>query len=200
MAAISAKPQGFLALVPSRVKWLIVVLSANTLGVGYFSIVLTAFLPQVGVSTTIVGTIVGAEGITLVILSIPLGILSDRRGRKWILILASLGLPPVFLTLALTRFPFYLVLAGVVTGIAEGGFLATFNAIIADQTPAKEGRNNAFAFSFILSTVSSGVGYAIPLAFPFIGVHLGISALLLHRDVLLIFGISSFSLPVLLWL
>ena len=71
----SARP-GFLSGVPSRVRSLIVVLSVNSLAVGYFTVFLTAYLPQVGIGSRLVGIIVGAEGITMVIVGIPLGMLS----------------------------------------------------------------------------------------------------------------------------
>ncbi|MGI0091732.1 MAG: MFS transporter [Nitrososphaerales archaeon] len=184
----------FLSGIPKRVKSLILVLSLNTLGIGYFVIVLTAYLPELGVGSRTVGTIVGAEGITLVLTGVPLGLLSDRRGRKWILTLGAAGLSPVLFILALTTNSSYLILAGTIAGIAEGGFLSTVNAIIADQTP-EEARVSAFSFSFILSTISFGIGSALPFAFPYFESLLGVSSVGIHRDLLLVFGVLAIATP-----
>jgi MFS family permease len=191
------RTSNLLSAVPATIRSLIIVLSLNALSIGYLLIYVTAFLPRVGVSSTLIGTILGVEGITLVIVGIPLGILSDRKGRKWILIFSSLGITPVYFILALTREPAFLILAGMIAGVAEGGFLATVNAIIADNTRS-EGRNSAFSFSFILSTIFSGAGYALPLIFPLIEGPLGITVVSLHVDILLIIGGISLMLPLVL--
>ena len=177
----------YLSGVPRRVRYLVILLSLNTLAVGYFTVVLTSYLPQTGVSSGIVGTILGVEGITLVLAGIPLGMLSDRKGRKWILTISSMGLSPVLFIIALTRNEYILILAGVIAGLAEGGFLATLNAILADQTP-EEVRDSVFSFSFVLSTVSTGIGFSLPFAFPFLEGTFGISSSVMHDGLLLIFG------------
>ena len=177
----------YLSGVPRRVRYLVILLSLNTLAVGYFTVVLTSYLPQTGVSSGIVGTILGVEGITLVLAGIPLGMLSDRMGRKWILTISSMGLSPVLFIIALTRNEYILILAGVIAGLAEGGFLATLNAILADQTP-EEVRDSVFSFSFVLSTVSTGIGFSLPFAFPFLEGTFGISSSVMHDGLLLIFG------------
>ncbi len=180
--------------IPPRVRSLIIVLSVNTLAASYFIVVLTSYLPQIGVSSGLIGTIVGAEGITLVVAGIPLGMLSDKKGRKWILTISATGLSPVLFILALTTNPYFLLLAGVIAGLAEGGFLATLNATIADQTP-DAARDSAFSFSFVLSTVFSGIGFSLPFAFPFLEGLLGISSSEIHRDLLIIFGFLVISTP-----
>ena len=93
----------------------------------------------------------------MVVVGIPLGLLSDKKGRKWILTFSAAGLSPVLFILAFTRNPAVLVFAGIIAGMAEGGFLSTVNATIADQTPIS-GRESAFSFSFVLSTIFSGIG------------------------------------------
>jgi MFS family permease len=181
---------GSFSSVPRIVKSFIAVLALNSIGFGYLMIVLTSYFPEIGLSSRIVGIILGSQGIALVIAGIPLGIISDRRGRKWILIIGSAGLPPILLTFALTTNPIYLILVSILGGMAESGFLATTNAIIADKTPI-ESRDAAFSLSFIFGTVSTGMGSALPFAFPYLEPLLGVSSASMHRDFLIFFGILS---------
>ena len=97
---LNSSRAGFLSGVPRQVKSLILILSLNTLAVGYFIVFLTAYLPQEGISSGLIGTIIGAEGITMVVVGIPLGLLSDKKGRKWILTFSAAGLSPVLFILA----------------------------------------------------------------------------------------------------
>ncbi|MHB8568033.1 MAG: MFS transporter [Nitrososphaerales archaeon] len=189
MLESSAKLSAF-AGVPSDVKSFITILSLNSIGISYLIIYLTAYLPETGFSSSIVGTIVGAQGIALVIAGVPLGILSDRRGRKWILILGSMGLPPILFTFALTSNVSYLIMVSILGGMAESGFLSTVNAIIADRTQPGN-REAAFSLSFIFGTVSSGVGSSIPFAFPYLERVFGITSYAIHRDFLFFFGALS---------
>lgn len=181
---------GSFSSVPGMVKSFIAVLALNSIGFGYLMIVLTAYFPEIGLSSSIIGIILGTQGIALAFAGIPLGIISDKRGRKWIIIVGSAGLPPILLTFALTTNPLYLVLVSIFGGIAESGFLSTTNAIIADKTPV-ESRDAAFSLSFIFGTVAAGIGSALPFAFPYLEPLLAVSNETLHRDFLIFFGVLS---------
>ena len=199
MASIRGPREGGLfGTIPGRVKNIIFITSINTLAVGYFTIVLTAYLPQIGVGSEVVGLVVGAEGIALIVAGIPLGLLSDRRGRKWILILSACAFAPVLFIVAFTRSTDFLILAGTIGGIAEGGFLSTFNAIIADLTPPKS-RDKTFSLSFVASTVSLGIGSSIPFAFPYLEGVLSTASVEIHRDALILMGFVAMSSPICLW-
>src|SRR5438445_10556092 len=101
----------------------------------------------------------------MVVCAVPLGIYSDRRGRKAPLLVASAVLPPTILVFAFTTELRWLVLAAVVAGVGAGGFLATWNAIIADQTTTEQ-RSAAFALTITLRHVAGGLGLALPILFP----------------------------------
>src|SRR5947208_21514 len=138
--------------IPRKVRWIIYANAAGGVGFGYLMIFITAYYPQIGVGPGTIGLILGSEGASMVVCAVPLGIYSDRRGRKSPLLVASAVLPPTILVFAFTTELRWLVLAAVVAGVAEGGFLATWNAIIADQTTTEQ-RNAAFELSFILGHV-----------------------------------------------
>ena len=130
-----------------------------------------------------------------IVLGIPLGILSDRRGRKRLLILGSLAVPCGLIFFAVTGSFNYLLLSSIVFGFGEAATLTTWNAIIADQTTL-ENRDAAFSLSFIVSNVSIGIGFAIPFSFPALESMLKISDLAIHNDVMIGLCAISFLTPI----
>ncbi len=183
------------AEVPRRVKGLIYLSVPTNVAGGFFFIYVSVFLIDLGVSAEVVGLALAANGASMVLSAIPLGILSDRRGRKTMLILGSLLFSPILLILALSTETLWLVVAGVLGGISEASFLSTWNAMIADGTPS-ETRNAAFALSFIVGTTTSGVGSALPITFSTLEGWTGISIAGLHRDALIIFAALSALTPI----
>ena len=168
--------------IPRKVRWIIYANAAGGVGFGYLMIFITAYYPQIGIGPGTIGLILGAEGASMVVCAVPLGIYSDRRGRKSPLLVASAVLPPTILVFAFTTELRWLVLAAVVAGVAEGGFLATWNAIIADQTTTEQ-RNAAFALSFILGNVAGGLGFALPIIFPALEAWTGLDSRAVHVTV-----------------
>jgi predicted MFS family arabinose efflux permease len=82
-----------------------------------------------------------------------------------------------------------------VAGLAEGAFLSTWNALIADMTTVAN-REKAFSLSFIVTTFAFGLGYVVPFAFPALGSFLHIGLLDLHRYSTVILAILSVISPV----
>ncbi|MDW5561735.1 MAG: MFS transporter [Methanomassiliicoccus sp.] len=153
--------------VPRRVGWLILLMSFSSLATGYFWVATSAYLPQIGVSSGSVGLLLAINGVVFILVAIPLGVLADRVGRKQILILGVMGMPPALLIYAMTSEVAFLMLASVIAGAAEGAFMTTWNALIADMASG-EGRKEAFTLSFIVTAAGAGAGYALPYTFPFI--------------------------------
>src|SRR5437899_13100472 len=75
----------FFSKIPRKLKWLIVALVFNNIAIGYLLVYLTGFFPELNISAGVVGLLLGLEG-AMVLLSIPLGIFSDRKGRKKLLL------------------------------------------------------------------------------------------------------------------
>lgn len=80
--------------VPKQVKWLIYLLSFSNVAAGYFWVATSAYLPEKGLSSGDVGLILALNGVAFIIAAIPLGMLADRIGRKSILLVGLLGMPP----------------------------------------------------------------------------------------------------------
>ena len=190
---------GFMASIPTRVKLLIFTQLLNTLGFGYFMIYLSGYLVDVKVLDALgVGIVFGIESMVMIAAGIPLGILSDRRERKWFLILGNLLLPPMLLIFALTYdFSLFLV-AALLAGLAEAASLSSWNAIIADQTDTGN-RDAAFALSFIVSNVGVSAGLALPLAMPALEAASGMSSSQVHSDEKQGPGVASIFVPLVLW-
>ncbi len=198
----AAKPTrgSFWTSVPLRVRLLILTQVLNTLAFGYFLIYLTAYLVETKVlDGSQVGLLLGLETIVVIVAGIPMGILSDRRGRKWFLVVGSLLLPFAFLIFAMTTdFSWYLF-GAVLAGAAEALVLGSWNAIIADQTDLSN-RDSAFSLSFIVSNVFLSAGLALPLAIPTLQPLLGMGSGAIHSGLLQVLGVLNFTAPAFIWL
>jgi MFS family permease len=180
--------------IPRNVRWIIYANSLGAIGFGYLMVFITAYLPEIGMDPGAIGLVLGADGAAMVLSAIPLGLYSDRRGRKWLLLVGAIILPPSILVFAVTTDVLWLVLSAVVAGVGEGAFLSTWNAIIADQT-TRDQRNAAFSLSFILNNVASGVGFALPLAFPLLESWTGLGSHAMHIAVLVVTDLFGFLAP-----
>ena len=196
MDPAAQEKRGFFSKIPRKLKWLIVALVFNNIAIGYLLVYLTGFFPELNISASIVGLLLGLEG-AMVLLSIPLGIFSDRKGRKKLLLIGSALVPPPIIMIALTLNLALLVVAAIILGIAESAALSTWNAIIADQTNL-ENRDAAFSLSFILGNGGVAFGFLLPTFIPTIQSLSGLDSITIHRDLLVLVGLVSAITPV--WL
>src|SRR2546422_4536199 len=143
--------RGLFASVPRGVKLLIFSQVMNNFAFGYFIIYVSAYLIEIKVGADLIGAIIGIQGIALVLSGVPLGLLSDRRGRKWFLIAGNLLLAPMIIVFAFTDSVTLWLIASAIGGFAEASALSSWNAIIADRASLSS-RIAAFSLSFISST------------------------------------------------
>ena len=181
-------------------KWLIYLSSFGSVSFGYLIILVSAYLPEpeVGLTSADVGLLIGIMGITFVACAIPVGILADRKGRKWILIIGMAGTVPPILVFALTQNMSYLIIASIVMGVTESAFLASWNALIADLTPI-EHRNSAFALSFVVGTAASGIGLALPFVLPWFESTYGWDSYSVHMNTMILLGLLTIPSPFVYW-
>jgi len=184
--------------VPPRVRWLIYLASLNGPGYGFMMVLVTAYLPEIGMSAGDVGLLLGLNGAMLVVSAIPIGILADRRGRKWIFMFGLICIPPSLMVYAFTTEFLYLAIASIVAGVSEGAFATTWNALIADQTTG-ETRNAAFSLSFVYGTLAFASGFAVPFVFPAIEDWTGLSSHAVHTQTMFLLALVSAVSPVTLW-
>lgn len=151
--------------VPAQVKWLILLTSFSSIGYGYLTTAIAAYLPERGVSSGHVGLIIGVSGLAMIISAIPFGLMSDRLGRKRLLLTGLAMLPASMFICSISADPDLYLVAATISGVAEGAILSTWNAMIADQTNV-DNREMAFSLSFVVNGALSGLGLALPFTFP----------------------------------
>src|SRR2546426_4473496 len=104
------------SVVPRKVRWIVFSNAFGAIGFGYLIVFITAYFPETGVSSQVVGLLLGAVGVAMVVSAAPLGIYSDRRGRKGLLLIGSAILPPSILVFAVTTDVRWMVLAALAAG------------------------------------------------------------------------------------
>jgi MFS family permease len=82
----------------------------------------------------------------------------------------------------------------VMAGVSEGAFFTAWNALIADQTTL-ENRNPAFALSFIINAMATGIGMALPFFFPYIEEAIGWSPEAVHSMAFIVIGLACIISP-----
>ena len=162
-------------------------------------IVIGAWFVTAGFTVVEAGTLIAVQGVVVIIASVPFGILSDTYGRRYLLIIGSFAGAIGLLAFALTLDFYILVAISVLLGLAEAAAVTTWNALLADLTDLSN-RNRVFSLSFVMQNVSSGVGFALPAAFPALGALLSMSSYALHRETLLLLGAASFITPIMAYI
>ena len=141
--------------IPPQAKLLVYLSFIPNVAIGFIYTDLSYFLPNV--QKVSAGLPIATMGITLVVLSIPFGILADRYGRRKMLILgnvcASLSLIGFALTSAL---PLVLAVA-VLEGTGEAAYAVSFVAMVADKA-GNEKRTAAFSLLSFLGWVAGALG------------------------------------------
>ena len=156
---------------------------------------MAAYLPEIGLSSGDVGLIIGIMSVAAMVAAVPLGLLSDRIGRKKVLLFALATFPIILFGFALTTELWALIVLAIMAGVSEGAFLTAWNALIADQTTL-ENRNPAFAMSFLINASATGIGAALPFFFPYIERALGWGSGQVHSLAFVAIGLVCIISPV----
>jgi len=165
-----------------------VVLGAGPLavGLGFYEVAIAVFLPLEGISVTDLGVLFTTIGLATVVFSIPFGILSDRYGRKEIMLAGSFLSAIVIAIPGLTSNFLLLEGSAVVGGAGQAMYLSTRNAYLADTT-SPDVRAETFSLSFMTFTIASGVGIFLPGFFPLLSIDL----LTAHRITFVALGVFA---------
>jgi MFS family permease len=157
--------------VPKDTRNVVIGAAPLAAGLGFYQVAIAVFLPLEGISVTNLGVLFTTLGLTTVALSIPFAILSDRYGRKEIMLIGSFLSAIVIVVPAFTsNFPL-LEISAVLGGAGQAMYLGTWNAYLADMTPIIV-RAETFSLSFMTFTIASGLGTFLPAFFPFFGTDL----------------------------
>ncbi len=135
---------------------------------------------------TIFGVAFSALMVARIIVQFPLGRLSDRRGRKFLILAGLVLLAVSTLFIGFANAPWQFITLRVLQGIASGGIAAPVFALAGDLSrTGSEGRQmsivtTGFALGISMSTLLAGILAVYSLALPFLVVSfLGLIAVLL---------------------
>jgi MFS family permease len=110
---------------------------------------------EIGASLLLIGSLAAFNGATQVLASVPIGLLSDRFGRRLAIVFGSLCFALAALLLALAPAPIWLLLAQVLLGLGIVSVFAMGAAMVGDYAAPSE-RGLAMG----LLTTSMGLGFA----------------------------------------
>jgi len=134
----------------------------NLIGFGIIIPLLPFYAQTFGASPVVIGLLFAIFSLCQLIAAPALGDLSDRQGRRPVLIFSLLGTVVSFVMLALAQTLTMLFLARIVDGLS-GGNISTARAYVADVTEPKDRARAygligaAFGLGFILGPALSGV-------------------------------------------
>lgn len=143
----------------------------NLIGFGIIIPLLPFYAEEFGASPFLIGLLFASYSFSQLIASPALGVLSDRYGRRPVLLYSLAGTVVSFAMLALARNLLWLFLARIVDGLS-GGNIATVRAYIGDVTSGRDRARAygllgaAFGLGFIFGPAIAGAlgrfGYAVP--------------------------------------
>jgi len=157
--------------IDKRIWVIFIIIFVNLLGFGIILPLLPYFAESLGASPIMIGFLFAAYSLFQFLATPFLGELSDKIGRRPVLLFSLLGTAISFLLLGVAKTLPILFLARVIDGIS-GGNISTAQAYVADITD-KETRTQgmgilaaAFGLGFILGPAIGGIlsrfGYSVP--------------------------------------
>ncbi len=144
----------------------------DLVGFGIMIPILPLYAQQFGATPLTIGLLLASYSLMQFIFSPILGRLSDRFGRRPILLLSILGSSAAFLMMGLAHTLWFLFLARILDGVT-GGNISTVQAYIADVTEAKDRSKGmgligaAFGLGFIFGPAIGGVMSHFSMSAPF---------------------------------
>jgi multidrug resistance protein len=127
--------------------------------------VLPSYATSLGADELTIGVIFGAFSLALLVFSIPLGIISDRTGRRTLMVAGMLSLAAATIVFALSGNVYVLILARLIQGISGAATWSAGLALLADTYgPEERGGKLGLAMSvmsvgMLLGPVAGGLIY-----------------------------------------
>ena len=144
----------------------------DLVGFGIVIPVLPLYAERFGASPLVIGCLLGAYSLMQFIFAPILGKLSDRVGRRPVLLLSMIGTSIGFFLMGCARTLWLLFIARIIDGVT-GGNISTAQAYIADVTPTHQRSRGmgligaAFGLGFIFGPALGGLLSRVSLAAPF---------------------------------
>jgi len=168
----------------------------DLVGFGIVIPVLPLYAERFGASPLVIGLLLGSYSAMQCLFAPILGRLSDRVGRRPVLLLSVIGTSAGFLLMGLANSLWLLFAARVIDGVT-GGNISTAQAYIADVTPPEQRSRGmgligaAFGLGFIFGPAIGGLLSHVSLAAPFF-----FAAFLAAANAVAIYCLLPESLPI----
>ncbi len=144
--------------IPAQARLLIYLSFLPSIAFGFVYTDLSFFLPNVqGIPLAWLSIILPTMAITLVVTSIPLGILADRYSRRNMLIVGYVSASVSLIGFALTTNVALLLLVAVLEGVGEAALAVSSSALLADKA-GDAMRTHAFSLQALLSWIGQAIG------------------------------------------
>jgi MFS family permease len=144
--------------IPAQAKLLIYLSFMPSIAFGFIYTDLSYFLHDVqGILPFWLGIVLTTMAISLVVTSVPLGILADRYGRRNMLIVGNVSASISLIGFALTKNVVLLLMVAVVEGVGEAAFAVSTSALLADKAGNAK-RTPAFSLQALLSWIGGAIG------------------------------------------
>jgi MFS family permease len=138
------------------------------------------------------GITIAVMATTLVVASVPLGIVADRYGRKRLLVVGNLAASLSLIGFALTANLALILLAAVTEGIGEASFAVSVSALLTDKA-GDDKRTLAFSLLAFLGWMAGALGaFAVASVYPL--QSFGLSFGQAHVALWLIVGVIGLSI------
>lgn len=141
--------------IPSQARLLVYLSFIPNVAIGFIYTDLSYFLPNIqGVGA---GLPIATMGVTLVVLSVPFGIVADRYGRRKMLLLGNVCASLSLMGFALTSNLALILVVAILEGTGEAAYAVSFVAMVADKA-GDEKRTAAFSLLSFLGWVAGALG------------------------------------------
>ena len=150
--------RGFWGALPTPGRWLLSTTAISTLGRGMTLPFTIIYIHEVrGVSLDVAGLLMGLIAVVALLITIPVGSLTDRLGARVVVVFGSVAQLLGALVLAFATTVPALVVAVVLLGISFGVGWPAFNAMIASIVSGRL-RTQYFGINFALINLGIGIG------------------------------------------
>lgn len=177
-------------------RWLLLLRALRSFAQGYLAVITPLYVALLGYDAAHLGILFGVAGMANALLSGASGILADRFGRKFFLVLISLMMATGAVAFALTRNFGLLVVAEAIGSLGRGGalggdvwgpFYPAAEALVAEQTRDIH-RTTVFGALSFIGVLSGALGSLLAALPRLLNLALGVSPLAGYRLLFLLTG------------
>lgn len=118
------------------------------------------YLLSLHFNSTLIGLLDAMAPVTVLLVSVPLGVLADRIGRKTLLIVCSVANPLSMLGLAFATTPDWQVVFGLIGGVFGTFYWVAYPAIIVESS-TDDDRQHLFSVNSMLMLGMGSLGYLL---------------------------------------